>query len=162
MPQDITIADKKKFPYWQGRKPRTPLEGNIVKIERKDETIYNAAQAYLADLINEHLHQHGDKQAAIAKKTGLSQGQISRLISGKRGEGIKLKTYFRAIIGLGGNMQELYRKLGFDNAAELLALLAENEGLADSLLVVMRKGGTLAAKLEQDIKFLAATAKKPE
>lgn len=34
MPQDITIADKKKFPYWQGRKPRTPLEGNIVKLEQ--------------------------------------------------------------------------------------------------------------------------------
>jgi transcriptional regulator with XRE-family HTH domain len=69
-----------------------------------------------AEIVEQHTLRRlreaaGLSQAALAKKTGLTQNRLSRI---ERGDDVRLSTLSRAIGGLGGELQLVARLAGQD------------------------------------------------
>lgn len=126
----------------------------------KVDLIFDKVLARLLNIISE-MEGQGKKQAEIGKALGVKQSTVSLLKSGKRGEGIRLKTAIAAFRHSGGSMAQLLEDV-LDNkkASILIALAEEDEEFFDSLLDILEEPSSDREKLRSDVLYMRSKISK--
>ena len=126
----------------------------------KVDLIFDKVLSRLLNIISD-LEKQGKKQAEIGKALGVKQSTVSLLKSGKRGEGIRLKTAIAAFRHSGGSMAQLLEDV-LDNkkASVLIALAEEDEEFFDSLLEILEEPSKDRDKLRSDVLYMKSKISK--
>lgn len=118
-----------------------------------EDRLFEAILGELQQLIVK-MEDDGLTQAAIAKRLGVSQSNVSMMKSGQRGQGVRLSTAIRAFRAEGGDMVRLLEGvLGQQEAAAFLGVAEEDPEGFEALVYVLSRGGKTKQKILEDAKF---------